>query len=306
MIKTKNISWFQLFTKVTFPVLSVLFLAILLMGYYNYRVTKNFFRMPYQVHESHYGIAPIFIWQPLKPEPPYNHQCLKDFYTGWSIDIYKYQQSFWGWLTMSCGKISSLWMFFLGITFTPFIFGLLHSLHRDRVKFSLGICGLVIAALLLETWFSPHYAAPITCILILLMVESCRQVRLARWNGRPVGKVVVAAIIPILFLSAITSFLVGKHLTQLGWNLERARILRELDRSNEKHLILVCYGKKHSPHQQWIYNRADIDNAKVIWASERGFEQDKELIDYYQKRRIWLLKADDIPRRLIPYSSKSE
>ena len=59
------------------PVILVLLLTASWMGFYNFRVTGNPFLMPYQVHESTYGIVPIFLWQSLNAEPQYNHKILQ-------------------------------------------------------------------------------------------------------------------------------------------------------------------------------------------------------------------------------------
>ena len=301
MVRTRRISWPILLRRVVLPAVLFLLSTASLMGYYNYMVTGKPFLLPYQVHESIYGVAPVFLWQPLKDEPVYNHQSLCDLHKGWSCDWYRTQQSFSGWLMVSTWKIASVWMFFIGILFIPFMAAMPQMWHRRRVKFALGIIALMIAALLVETWALPHYAAPVACLFFLLLVESLRQARFAQWRGKPVGKPLLRAILPALLMSAITSFAVAQHLTPAGWYLERARLLRELDQGRDRHLVMVRYGPNHSPHRQWIYNRADIDAAKVVWAWEMGPQADKELLDYFKDRRVWLLKADQLPPHLTPY-----
>ena len=66
-------------------------------------------------------------------------------------------------------------------------------------------------------------------------------------------------------------------------------MLQELEQGGERHLVLVRYEARHSPHSQWIYNRADIDAAKVVWAWEMGPQADKKIIDYFKDRRVWLV-----------------
>jgi hypothetical protein len=83
--------------------------------------------------------------------------------------------------------------------------------------------------------------------------------------------------------------------------MDRARILRELEQDNERHLVVVRYDSDHCLHNEWVYNKADIDGAKVVWARDMGPEANKELLDYFKDRRVWLLKADQLPRHLIPY-----
>jgi hypothetical protein len=56
-------------------------------------------------------------------------------------------------------------------------------------------------------------------------------------------------------------------------------------------------------YHEWVYNEADIDRAKVVWARDMGAAQNKELIDYFQDRHVWLVEADGSPPTVLPYSA---
>ena len=79
-------------------------------------------------------------------------------------------------------------------------------------------------------------------------------------------------------------------------------MLRDLKQSQEHHLVIVRYGPKRSPHEEWIYNRADIDAAPVVWAREMDSQADRKLLEYFKGRRVWVLTVDQVSRRLEPYS----
>jgi hypothetical protein len=66
-------------------------------------------------------------------------------------------------------------------------------------------------------------------------------------------------------------------------------------------LVIVRYSPEHSYHAEWVYNEADIDSAKVIWAREMDDEHNRQLLEYFKDRHIWLIEADEIPPRLTPY-----
>jgi hypothetical protein len=50
-----------------------------------------------------------------------------------------------------------------------------------------------------------------------------------------------------------------------------------------------------------VYNEADIDRAKVVWARDMGPEKNQELLAYYKDRRVWLVEPDKPPVNPMPY-----
>ena len=66
MVRVSRLSERSPFRQVVVPMVLVLLPTVMWMGYYNYRLTGDPFRLAYQVHEATYGAAPVFLWQPLK------------------------------------------------------------------------------------------------------------------------------------------------------------------------------------------------------------------------------------------------
>jgi hypothetical protein len=54
-----------------------------------------------------------------------------------------------------------------------------------------------------------------------------------------------------------------------------------------------------------VYNGADIDTSKVVWAREMDEKSDAQLIGYFKDREVWLLNADSKPQRVQPYDADS-
>ena len=54
---------------------------------------------------------------------------------------------------------------------------------------------------------------------------------------------------------------------------------------------------------EWVYNGADINDARVVWAHDRGPAENEELIHYYKHQDVWLPEADDQPPKLLPNSA---
>jgi hypothetical protein len=69
----------------------------------------------------------------------------------------------------------------------------------------------------------------------------------------------------------------------------------------DRHLILVRYSPEHIVNDEWVYNQADIDGSKVVWARDMGAENNLEVIRYFKDRKVWLLEPDVVPPKLAPY-----
>jgi hypothetical protein len=83
--------------------------------------------------------------------------------------------------------------------------------------------------------------------------------------------------------------------------LPRAHILAELERYAGPQLAIVRYTSDHSPFDEWVYNTADIDKSKVVWAREGESGNILDLLRYFHDRRVWLVEPDSDPPRASPY-----
>ncbi len=81
----------------------------------------------------------------------------------------------------------------------------------------------------------------------------------------------------------------------------RATIEKTLSNAPGKHLIMVRYDQDHNLHDEWVYNGAEIDNAKVLWARELDPAQNAKLFAYFKDRQIWLVEPDTDNTELSPY-----
>jgi hypothetical protein len=292
--------------RVALPAVLVLAAAAFAMGFYNLRVTGSALRMPYMVHEATYAVAPSFLWQAPRPEPVYQHKEIRDFHTDWEMSFYQGQRSVAGFATWSLVKALSLFIgyFSLAGLLLPIV-AMPLAVERNRwMRFALLSCGLFVAALLPETFCQLHYAAPITGLVILLPLQSMRQMRLWRWRGWRAGRLMMRASLILCAASFVVFCVLHARSSQLENDLgtQRARILDGLNREEGRHLVIVRYTPEHSPHNEWVYNEADIDNARVVWARDMGADRNLELINYFKDRRVWLLEADATRPEPIHYS----
>ena len=201
-------------------------------------------------------------------------------------------------------KCHESWSFFLGPELSiPFL--TLPWLVFDRRVRLLMIQALWCGSwLLLVYWFEPHYAAPLTATVFAIVIQAIRHLRQWKLKGYRVG-IFASRLIVVLLLARV--FLPGAEIVKAprrGWNLSRAQIVAQLEGTPQKHLVIVHYAPNHDVNQEWVYNAAEIDAAKIVWAREIPGRDLKPLLDYYRDRKIWLLDADAARPQLEPYPSE--
>jgi hypothetical protein len=296
-------TWRTLQPRLLVPVTVVLALTAGAMGFYNWRVTGHFLRMPHVAHETAYAVAPPFVWQATRPTPDYRHKELRELHLDSELAAYEQQRSMAGLLAEIGTKLATLFHGSVSLLLLQLALAALPWILRDPwMKRALLILGLFLLAILQETWMHPHYAAPAAGLVMVVCLQALRHLRLWRWRGRPAGRFLVRAG---LLMSVALLIPFCAQLSQAkgqGWAVERARLLEELKQQGGRHLVLVRYSAGHSPHAEWVYNEAGIDQAAVVWAQEMTPEQNRELLEYFKDRQCWLVQADAEPPRLLPYS----
>jgi hypothetical protein len=287
------------------PIFACLLVASIATGYYYYRVTGSPFRMTYQVNAETYSAAPFFLWQAPRPPSAHPDDVMRDFYHRERLEFVS-DRTLVGYLRRAAGKLVVGWIFYLGPLLTVPLLVFPHLVRDRKMRLPLLICAALVAALAVETWNRPDYFSPATCALYLVLVQGMRHFWHWAPAGRPLGRALVRAI-PVLacaiILLRITAAAVHVQI-ETPWprgNLERARILRQLQHLPGQQLVIVNYSPSHNFYHEWVYNDADIDAAKVLWARDLGDVENQELLSYFKYRRVWRVNADDSPAQLQPY-----
>ena len=294
-------------TRALAPLAVVLVLTLVFMGYYNWRLTGNAFLFPHVSNTRTYRTTGLFLWDHAKPPWHYHNQQFEDFYNGWERENY---QNTWPdvWrvslekLTRS-GSTYFWWGALLLLPGLPFAV-LDRKMRLPALLFLLGAAGFFVLI-----WSMPHYAAATTCVIFLLLVQAIRHLRTIRLSGRPIG--VALSCAAVCLLAVEVGFQAANHSCDLlDWTCQgdpsRAAIQEKLSHTPGKHLILVRYGEDHNIHDEWVYNGAEIDSAKVLWARELDPEQNAKLLSYFKDRHVWLVEPDKDNTELIPYTPPPE
>jgi len=275
------------------PLAVAMTLTIGFIAYYNWRLTGNAFLMPHTLNTRTYHTTPLFLWEHAKPPLHYRNPQFEDFYNGWARE--NYANSWQDVARVSLEKLTRIgstyfwWGALLLLPAAPFVF------FDRKTRLPLVILLLGMAGVFAVVWSMPHYAAPLTCVVFLLLVQTIRHLRTFRLRGRPLGLAFSWAI--VCLLATDIAFSVGRHICDpLEWACQgdpsRAAIEKKLSRTPGKHLIMVRYEEDHNLHDEWVYNGAEIDSAKVLWARELEPAQNEKLFAYFKDRQIWLVTPD--------------
>ena len=298
--------------------------------YYNQAVTGNPFLLPYLLHDRQYNATPVFWFLPLRPEPTYSHPRLASQHgtEGWEANVYKDD------------KEGGAWVQFLGRGWIrSFLIGLQHSLQRLTLPVGLAVlltllvpvawrdplyrkmaifCGVFLLAMAAETFHFEHYVAPAWAALALMIAVWAAHAWNLRIRQQPVGValVLLALTLPVIVeIPSRLSRLIHRPsgsvsgdsrtmpATSFGID-QRDALIKRLSALDRRQLVIVRYP---SPawriDQEWVYNSADIDRQRVVFAHDLGPEQDRALLAYYPDRMAWLLTFDKLSgqEKIEPY-----
>jgi hypothetical protein len=84
--------------------------------------------------------------------------------------------------------------------------------------------------------------------------------------------------------------------------MPRRDVARRIANIPGRLLIFVRYWPQHLFRNEWVYNAADIDGSRVVWARDLGDVENEKLQAYFRDRTAWLFEPDARPPRLGPYT----
>ena len=282
-------------------------------GYYNWRVTGSAMRLPYEVNRETYGWPENLGILPAK-QVTIRHRVLRDMYQK-EIAHHSIYGSWHAFLDSLDVRAFENWAFFCGPVLTvPLLF--LPSVFSDRrTRPIVVIVGVMLGLNLFQMLLYPYHLGPVIPAIFVVIAQGARHLYAVLSRNRPARGLAFALLLPICVAAASTLKLEADDLklplTYWEHGAEahgeaRAYLQHWLSNRPRKQLVIVHYSRHHSPDQEWVYNGADIDGSKVVWAREMDPASDAELLRYYKDREVWLLNADATPQRVVPYDTNSE
>jgi hypothetical protein len=291
------------------------------LAYYDYRAFGSPTTLPYSVNRATYAVTPYFIWQSPRPVPVYRHQVMRTYYTVNELNGFTPVRTLGGLSQAIFAKTLITFLFFAGFALLLPMIMLRRTLMDRRIRF-LVLCMLVMTAgMLIQIFIFPHYLAPFTAAFYALGLQATRHLRLWTPGGKPVGLALVRLTVTLcVVMAGLRLFAKPLHLTIAEWppsnwlvewygpghfGTERAHLEASLEKLPGKQLVIVHYSPRHEVFDEWVYNAADIDNSKVIWAREMNTADNAELIHYYKDRNVWLVQPDISPVIPTPYTEET-
>ncbi len=295
------------------PVLPAVGLILL----HNYRVTGSPGTLPYMQSRYQYGIPTTFVFQ---SEPIPHQQLTREQQLDYDLQSYAHQSNPPGiraYFARLAHRVRFYRFFFLAPLYLVLPAALL-SLRDFRYLWVLLTICLFALGTNIYPYFFTHYVAAETCLFVLISVTGLQHLNRLTIRGQDTG----ADAARVIFFLCVThfAFWYGLHLSgnqdfaEYMWRYETwdtvnhgdpdnyLAIHRRLSDHPGRQLVFVRYGPSHR-NREWVFNDADIDGAKVVWARDLGEPENEKLRRYYPDRTTWLLEPDAKPVALVPYQS---
>lgn len=291
------------------------------LGYYDYRAFGSPLTLPYTINRATYAMAPYYVWQPPRPEPHYRREVMRRFYHDVELTGYERIHSWSLYFPMNLEKIAASILFFAGYALLPPLIMMRRVLHDRRIRFLVVSVLFLMAGMMIMIFIIPHYLAPFTAAFYAIGLQAMRHLRLWTPEGKPIGLALVRFSVAICVAMAVVrvcasplGFVIPAWTndwenTWVGpahYGVERAQVEAQLKQLPGDQLVIVRYASDHIPANEWVYNSADIETAKVIWAAELGTAENQELLNYYSNRKTWLVEPDAVPVRISAYPAQQQ
>ena len=291
------------FTTIVLPSAAILGAGLMCLGYYNWRITGNPIVFPYYLYHKEYFDYPVFAWQRVPPPLRYSNHQFEVFFNRWHRTYF--QLTFSQWAKRLENSLRLWWLIYLGPALTIPLLALWRVVRERKVRLPLiqaAVCAAGVASIV---WFQPHYAAPMFAAVVVLFVAAMRHLRRFQCSGRPVG-IYLSRLVVVLVIDWVV--ILGAHgakNSELPWSADRARVAHQLSVLPGRHLVLVDYAPDHNVHQEWVYNAADIDGAKIVWARVIPGRDMQPLLSYFASRKVWVVYPDRKPPFLEAYQDSA-
>ncbi|MGK0220587.1 MAG: hypothetical protein ACI9HE_004098, partial [Planctomycetota bacterium] len=270
--------------RVVLPVLACLVPGFMAMGKYHKAVTGDALEMPWMAHYEQYCVFPVFLWQEPEPDREWRHMELRDFHGGLELEFHERHAGAQQLLWISAAKLGRFWIFFIGPVLSVLLLLLPWVLRDPWMRFLCIPVLLVVGVGLVSFGALPHYSAPVAGPMLALLLQGLRHLR-----SRSRGLMLLIAL--GMLLGTASGLVRSTRDVVQSQAVYRNTIQRGFDERPGEHLVFVRYGPEHTLGDEWIYNAADIDGSKTIWARSMDEAHNQALIAAYPERQVWVIEV---------------
>lgn len=206
-------------------------------------------------------------------------------------------------------KLLRHYFFFLRVALAVPLLAVPWILRKRRVALCVVAYLLVFCCVIVNGhsgW--PHYYAPATPLLIVLVVHGIRHMSASGRRLRCLATVCTFAVISGGAL-AQWEWSGSPYETSKLWVYARAQIERYLGEKEDRQLVLVRYGSNHDIGDEWVWNTGKPESQHLIWAHSLSNDADSALLQAFPYRTAWVLdvgKTNCRLRRVTPELHVSE
>jgi len=298
-----------LLKRVAVPVAVILVPVFVWVGYLNWRTTGSPVVASYQLNVVKQHMTRPFFWQhPADPAPHYDYPAMASFYDQWEMHWWRSTRGFpRGFARFVLDKVEVVYWSVVWPLGVFLVVGCYQLLKNRARRFLPLILLFFLGGLCLEGYqLMPRYVETAMGLFLLLAVYGIRYASVWRHKSHQGLRLAKAAtvFVPAALMVCNVAFL--SYLFPHGgepWYWARWQALYALEALPGKQLVIVRYSPSHLP-EEWVYNRADIDGAKVVWAREAQ-QGDAPLLQYFRDRTVWLLEPDGAFANLTLYSERN-
>jgi hypothetical protein len=278
----------------------------------NKRVTGDWMTLPYQLSQRQYGVpAPLTIQNSLHPTGPLTREQELD---------YRMQKAFHPGRDTVSSYLSRL---VFRVRYYRFYF--YPPLYLALIAFMVGIrsyqwawvaltCAIFAFGVNFFPAFQFHYVAAVVCLFVLMSVKGLERISTLRYGPEATRALVSLCVLQFVFWYGLHVADAADFSRRLRgydvWNSinhqgpeRRLEVAREIEGISGNLLVFVQYWPSHQFQEEWVYNGADIDGQRVVWARDLGEPENRKLIEYYKNRKALLLEPDARPPRLTEYTA---
>jgi len=266
--------------------------GVLLTALHDHAVTGKYSELPYVLNRKQYGAPQTFSFQPASvPQHPLTHEQQAVY--EWQKEAHDKVASFRGFLDVLPSRIAVVRLY-LASTLWPLLFILPFCRMDRRLIWIIGSIAFMAIGGSLYGFFLPQYVAPFIGFFLLLGIAAMQRLNEFEW-----GRLTVRLFLVITFchFAALFGLSMARGLAPSAARLTgrpvvvtqtpRSSALKRLTKEGGNQLVFVAYGARHSFYNEWVWNAADIDSSRIIWARDLGPENDARLMTFYPGRSVW-------------------